>query len=155
MTKKTILLTGFFLNLTLTPYAAASGHFETWSTQAVCSEKKFVIESHCKASNKEFELNECSADQTLSNGEKKIRIPSAKPSKGTRLFAYAWNCSKFQNTPYLMIYYSAGSGRTEADELEEAYSLDLEKVHSEKLQVNIFRAKKEGAKGLIRSIYPD
>lgn len=156
MNRKHISLAVLLANLTVISFATAETPHETWTTEAVCDGKKFIIESHCTASMKEMELNDCSPDQTLSNGAKKIRIPATRTSKAARhVFAYSWACAKVQDKSYLTISYSAESGRREEDELEEALSLDLTPVRNDSLEINIYRAKRTGTKGLIRSIFPD
>lgn len=129
---------------------------ETWKTAIACGGQAFTVESHCRKSGKPFEVNECVADQSLSNGSHLVRVPDAAPSKGAApLYAVTWDCAQARGQHFITLSYVSGQGRGEEDELAEAFSLELKSVADKALLVEIFRNEDKGAHGRIRSILPD
>lgn len=140
----------------LTGCASAEVSPETWKTSFTCGEKVFTLESHCRASGKPFELNQCLPDQRLSDGIRALRVPSAAPvGAGERLFAVGWGCAKAQGRNFITLSYASGKGRSEEDELSEVFSLDLRPVMDRPTQVEVFRNEDKGTHGRVRSILPD
>lgn len=136
--------------------ASCAASPETWKTEIACGGQGFTVESHCRKSGKPFEANECVADQSLSNGSHLVRVPEAAPSKGAApLFAVAWGCAQARGQHFLTLSYVSGQGRSDEDELAEAFSLELKSVADKALLVEIFRNEDKGAHGRIRSILPD
>lgn len=140
----------------LTGCASAEGSPEIWKTSFTCGEKAFTLESHCRASGRPFELNQCLPDQRLSDGVRALHVPSAAPAgAAARLFAVGWGCAQAHGRHFITLSYASGQGRSEEDELSEVFTLDLHPVTDRPTQVEVFRNEDKGVHGRVRSILPD
>lgn len=150
------LTLGYFALLNLGGSVALASSLETWKTSFSCGGQTFAVISHCRASGKPFELNQCAPDQSLTGATGQVRLPATTSIGGVNpLFAITWGCATVNDRPYITLSYASGMGRSEDDELSEVFSLELQPISDKALQVQVYRNEGKGTHGRIRSVLPD
>jgi hypothetical protein len=136
-----------------------------------CGEAKYKLDSICKKSNDEMELNECKSqflEITRNGSVRKIKLPELskyssniyKKSGGDskELFVIKWGCGRADSVSEAVLYYSIGGGSAPNSEAWASYNeAGILMEDDDKPNPKYDKALKSAEKGMkkVRSIMPD
>ncbi len=100
-----------------------------------CGEAKYKLESICKKSNDEMELNECrsqSLEITRNGIVRKVKLPALgkyglniyekSGADSKELFVIKWGCGRVDSVSAAVLYYSIGGGAAQNSEAWVSYN---------------------------------
>lgn len=121
----------FLATLTTVASCSAGDGYKTNTDNLVCGKAVFTIESTCKKSKEEHDLNVCKPQTLTVNKTRKVALPDFTPAETRRitdaggatkdLFVIQWGCVKSKGTDVAVLAYSTGGGNAPYSESQTKY----------------------------------